>query len=139
MPRGILPQSITHEARGLLGFSLQRAMKASNYPCVTAVGDLSRYARRPIAFTFKFVYQRWLAHAAILAAVLVAVGCSVGTQYGIKLLVDTLTHPGGANHAWPAFGFLVAFIAADSVLWRLAGLVAHSAFVGVTGDLRRDL
>jgi len=64
----------------------------------------------------------------------------VGTQYGIKLLVDTLTHPSGANHhAWTALGFLVALIAADSVLWRLAGFVAHSAFVGVTGDLRRDL
>jgi ATP-binding cassette, subfamily B, bacterial len=25
------------------------------------------------------------------------------------------------------------------VLWCLAGLVAHSSFVGVTGDLRRDL
>ena len=120
-------------------FSLRRAMKASNFPRDTAVSDVSRYANRPIAFTLRFVYQRWVAHAAILAAVLAAVGCSVGTQYGIKLLVDTLTHPSGAHRAWPAFGFLVALIAADSVLWRLAGLVAHSAFVGVTGDLRRDL
>jgi len=115
-------------------------MKVSNSPRVTAVSDVSRYANRPIAFTFRFVRQRWLAHAAILAAVLAAVGCSVGTQYGIKLLVDALTHSSGANHhAWTALGFLVALIAADSVLWRLAGFVAHSAFVGVTGDLRRDL
>jgi len=114
-------------------------MKASNFPRDTAVSDVSRYAHRPIAFTLRFVYQRRVAHAVILAAVLAAVGCSVGTQYGIKLLVDTLTHPSGAHRAWPAFGFLVALIAADSVLWRLAGLVAHSAFVGVTGDLRRDL
>jgi ATP-binding cassette, subfamily B, bacterial len=114
-------------------------MKASNFP-FTAIGDVSWYANRPIAFTFRFVYQRWAAHAAILAAVLAAVACSVGTQYGIKLLVDTLTHPGGGAHrAWPAFGLLVALIAADSALWRLAGLIAHSAFVGVTGDLRRDL
>src|SRR5262249_44140314 len=63
-----------------------------------------------------------------------------GTQYGIKLLVDTLTRPGdGADRVWPAFGLLIALIAADTVLWRLAGLVAHSAFVGVTGDLRREL
>ncbi len=94
--------------------SLRRAMKASNFPGDTAVGDVSRYANRPIAFTLRFVYQRWVAHAAILAAVLAAVGCSVGTQYGIKLLVDTLTHPNGAHRAWPAFGFLVALIAADS-------------------------
>jgi ATP-binding cassette, subfamily B, bacterial len=115
-------------------------MKASNSPAVTAISDVSWYANRPIAFTLRFVFQRWAAHAAILAAVLAAVGCSVGTQYGIKLLVDTLTHPtDGASGVWPAFGLLVGLIAADCGLWRLAGLVAHSAFVGVTGDLRRDL
>jgi ATP-binding cassette, subfamily B, bacterial len=115
-------------------------MKASNFACVAAVSDVSRYADRPIAFTFRFIRQRWTAHAAILLAVLAAVGCSVGTQYGIKLLVDALTRLGdGADRAWPTFGLLVALIAADSGLWRLAGLVAHSAFVGVTGDLRRDL
>jgi ATP-binding cassette, subfamily B, bacterial len=120
--------------------TLRRAMNTSNFVSGTAVSDVSRYANRPIAFTFRFVYQRWAAHAAILGAVLGAVGCSVGTQYGIKLLVDTLTGGGnGADGAWRAFGLLVALIAADSLLWRLAGLVAHSAFVGVTGDLRRDL
>src|SRR5215467_11685696 len=101
-------------------------MTASNFPCARAINDVSWYANRPIAFTFRFVHQRWAAHAAILAAVLAAVGCSVGTQYGVKLLVDTLTRPGdGAAHTWPAFGLLVALIAADSGLWRLAGLVAH--------------
>src|SRR5215469_8342337 len=115
-------------------------MTASNFPCARAINDVSWYANRPIAFTFRFVCQRWVAHAAILAAVLAAVACSVGTQYGIKLLVDILAHPGdGANRAWLAFAFLVALIAADRVLWRLAGLIAHSAFVGVTGDLRREL
>jgi ATP-binding cassette subfamily B protein len=115
-------------------------MKASSSPAVVAINDVSWYANRPIAFTLRFVYRRWIAHAAILTAVLAAVGCSVGTQYGIKLLVDTLTRPsGGASGIWPAFGLLVALIAADTGLWRLAGLVAHSAFVGVTGDLRRDL
>jgi ATP-binding cassette subfamily B protein len=117
-------------------------MKAS-LPSMTITNDASEYANRPVAFALRFVCRRWAAHAAILAAVLGAVGCSVGTQYGIKLLVDTLTHPGegadGAANAWPGFGLLVALIAADSVLWRLAGLIAHSAFVGVTGDLRRDL
>jgi ATP-binding cassette subfamily B protein len=109
----------------------------------TAGDDVSRYADRPIAFALRFVCRRFAAHAAILAAVLTAVGCSVGTQYGIKLLVDTLTRQGGeaagAPNAWPPFALLVAFIAADSVMWRLAGLVAHTTFVGVTGDVRRDL
>jgi len=102
--------------------------------------DVSGYANRPLAFTFRFVRRRAIAHAVILAAVLAAVGCSVSTQYGIKFLVDALTNePIGANHIWAAFGFLVLLIAADNLLWRLASWVANSAFVGVTGDLRLDL
>ena len=101
--------------------------------------DLSRYAHRPIAFVLRFVWRHPAAHAMILAAVLTAVGCSVGTQWGIKLLVDTLSQPPGAADAWPAFGLLVVFIVGDSVMWRLAGFIAHATFVGVTGDMRRDL
>jgi len=81
-----------------------------------------------------------VAHIAILTAVLAAVGCSVSTQYGIKLLVDTLANPAdGTNGVEVAFGLLAALIAADNLLWRLASWIANSAFVGVTGDLRRDL
>jgi len=102
--------------------------------------DLSRYTNRPVAFTLRFVYRRRVAHIAILTAVLTAVGCSVSTQYGIKLLVDTLANPAdGTNGVEVAFGLLAALIAADNLLWRLASWIANSAFVGVTGDLRRDL
>ncbi len=107
---------------------------------MVAAGGLSRYADRPLAFALQFVRQRWATHAAIVAAVLAAVVCSVATQYGIKLLVDALTGlTNGTHHAWPAFGMLVALIAADNGLWRVAGLIAHGTFVGVTGDLRREL
>jgi ATP-binding cassette subfamily B protein len=34
---------------------------------------------------------------------------------------------------------LVVLIAADNFLWRIASLIANVSFVGVTGDLRRDL
>jgi len=62
------------------------------------------------------------------------------TQYGVKLLVDTLSQGGpGAAGVWLAFGVLVALIASDNLLWRLAGWVGHSTFVAVTGDARRDL
>ena len=43
------------------------------------------------------------------------------------------------NGVWLAFAFLGALIAADNLLWRLAGWVGHSTFVAVTGDVRRDL
>jgi ATP-binding cassette, subfamily B, bacterial len=76
----------------------------------------------------------------IVSAVVAAVACSVGTQYGVKNLVDSLT--AGSSHAsgvWLAFGFLMALIAADNLLWRVASWTASFTFVGVTGDLRRDM
>ena len=99
--------------------------------------DLCRYSGRPFAFIFRYVRRRAFSHAVIGTAVLAAVGCSITTQYGVKYLVDTLS--GHGNHVWFAFGLLVSLIAADNLLWRIAGFVMSSAFVRVTGDLRRDL
>ena len=81
---------------------------------------------------------RPISHSAILTAVLAAVACSVGTQYGVKYLVDILANHNGAG-VWIAFGLLGSLIAADNLLWRLASWIANTAFVEVTGDLRRDL
>jgi ATP-binding cassette subfamily B protein len=62
------------------------------------------------------------------------------TQYGVKNLVDSLgagpTHAGGV---WLAFIFLMSLIAADNFLWRVASWIGSFTFVGVTGDLRRDM
>ncbi len=100
---------------------------------------LSTYAKRPTAFLLRYVRRRPWAHAAIVAAVVGAVGCSVSTQYGVKYLVDTLSAGPSGDTIWFAFGFLVALIAADNLLWRLAGWVSSHAFVSVTGDLRSEL
>ncbi len=102
------------------------------------MADLCDYAGRPLAFVLRYVRQRPVAHAIILTAVLGAVACSVGTQYGVKHLVDVLSNHYGAG-IWLAFGLLASLIAADNLLWRLAGWIANFAFVAVTGDLRRDL
>jgi ATP-binding cassette subfamily B protein len=100
--------------------------------------DLCGYGFRPLAFVYRYVRMRPWSHAIILAAVLGAVACSVGTQYGVKFLVDTLSS--GANAAvWTAFCLLGTLIAADNLLWRIASWIANFAFVGVSGDLRRDL
>jgi ATP-binding cassette subfamily B protein len=101
--------------------------------------DLCQYADRPIAFIARYVRRRPIAHAAIAAAVLAAVGCSVSTQYGVKFLVDTLSQGPAGAHAWLAFGILVSLMAADQLLWRVASWIASNAFVAVTGDLRNDL
>src|SRR6476661_3194097 len=103
--------------------------------------ETCRYVDRPFAFIFRYVRLRTFSHAVIVAAVLAAVACSVTTQYGLKHLVDTLASGPSvaARGIWLAFLFLVFLIAADNLLWRLAGWVASFTFVRVTGDLRRDL
>ncbi len=108
-----------------------------------AMQDACRYSDRPLAFLARYVRRRPVAHAAILIAVVAAVACSVGAQYGVKVLVDTLagglyvgTH---ARDAWLGFLLLATLIAADNLLWRVASWIASSTFVAVTGDLRRDL
>src|SRR5688572_22801133 len=100
---------------------------------------LSSYAKRPIAFLLRYVRRRALSHAAILAAVIGAVACSVSSQYGVKFLVDVLSGSAADSAIWLAFALLVSLIAADNLLWRLAGWITSYAFVGVTGDLRGEL
>src|SRR6266851_3460835 len=103
--------------------------------------DVCRYASRPLAFVVHYVVARPIAHTVIVIAVVAAVTCSVGAQYGVKILVDVLSAglAGSAGAAWTGFVLLASLIAADNLLWRLASWIASSAFVGVTGDLRRDL
>src|SRR6201988_2189769 len=103
-------------------------------------GDLCAYATRPFAFIFRYVRFRAPSHAMIVAAVLAAGVCSVTTQYGVKYLVDQLALGPATSHGiWFAFALLVGLIAADNLLWRVAGWIASFSFVRVTGDLRRDL
>jgi ATP-binding cassette subfamily B protein len=70
---------------------------------------------------------------------LAAVGCAVGSQYGVKNLVDALSNGGGSGELWSAVAVLLALVAGDNLLWRLGGWVAARAFVKVGGDLRIDL
>jgi ATP-binding cassette, subfamily B, bacterial len=102
--------------------------------------QLSGYAHRPFHFVLRYLRQRRLSHLVILTAVVAAVACSVGTQYGVKSLVDSLSAgPTHADNVWLAFLMLMSLIASDNFLWRIASWVASFTFVGVTGDLRRDM
>ncbi len=98
-----------------------------------------RNAHRPFAFILSYVRRRKLSHIVIVSAILAAVACSTGTQYGVKSLVDALSGAPQAITVWVAFALLVSLITADNLLWRVAGWISSSAFVAVTGDLRRDL
>jgi ATP-binding cassette subfamily B protein len=117
-----------------LGFSF-----SSNGFC-SYMDNLSGYAHRPLSFVLRYLRQRLASHVVILSTVIAAVACSVGTQYGVKYLVDGLSAgPARAGSVWLAFVFLMSLIAADNFLWRIASWTASFTFVGVTGDLRRDI
>jgi ATP-binding cassette, subfamily B, bacterial len=102
--------------------------------------NLSGYANRPLPFVLRYLRRRLASHVVIVMSVIAAVACSVGTQYGVKYLVDGLSAgPARAGSVWLAFIFLMSLIAADNFLWRIASWTASFTFVGVTGDLRRDI
>jgi ATP-binding cassette, subfamily B, bacterial len=100
--------------------------------------NLSIYSRRPFAFVGRYLRSLLPSHAVIVGAVCAAVLCSIGTQYGIKFLVDSLAAAVPRN-VWLAFAILGLLISADNLLWRIASWIASGTFVRVTGDLRRDL
>src|SRR5262249_51266431 len=100
------------------------------------MGDLCSYADRPFAFIARYLRRRALSHATIVTFVVIACGCAVSTQYGVKLLVDTLGDHATAAALWFAFILLAALIAADNLSWRLASWVASSALVAVAGEPR---
>jgi ATP-binding cassette subfamily B protein len=103
------------------------------------IDELCKYANRPFAFVGRYLRRRWFAHLAILIAVIGAVGCSVATQYGVKFLIDTLAQGPKAASVIAPFVVLALLIAADNLLWRVACWIGSFTFVGVNGDVRREL
>jgi ATP-binding cassette subfamily B protein len=102
---------------------------------------LLRYRHRPIGFLLHYVRRHAAAHAVVLGAVFAAVVFSVTSQYGLKRVIDVVSHgpAGGGGAVWGALGVLCALIAADNLTWRIGGFMAARAFVAVTGDVRSDL
>src|SRR5215469_190835 len=103
--------------------------------------SLPKYASRgPGRFLLHHVFNRPVGHLVVLLSVLVAVGCAIGSQYAVKNLVDVLSiHNPPDVTLWGAVGFLLALVAGDHLLWRLAGWVASYVFVATGGDLRLQL
>src|SRR4051794_41030250 len=96
---------------------------------------------RPLAFLFAYVRRHPAGHLTVLLSVIVAVVCSVSTQYGLKYLIDivSLGRDAAGARVWQAFALLCGLVAADNLSWRVGGYAAHRTFVAVTGDIRRDL
>jgi ATP-binding cassette, subfamily B, bacterial len=102
---------------------------------------LPRYASKgAIRFLGRYVRRRFVSHFVVLAAVLTAVACNVGSQYAVKNLVDVLgTHQPPSTVLWGAVGILLGLVAGDNILWRIAGWASTHAFVAVGGDIRLEL
>jgi ATP-binding cassette subfamily B protein len=103
--------------------------------------SLPRYASRgALLFLLHYIGRRAASHLVVLVAVLAAVGCAVGSQYAVKGLVDVLgVHNPPDTRLWGAVGVLLALVAGDNLLWRVAGWASTHAFVAVGGDIRLDL
>jgi ATP-binding cassette, subfamily B, bacterial len=86
-------------------------------------------SRGPIPFLLHYIRRRMIGHLIVLAAVLAAVGCAIGSQYAVKNLVDTLESRTG--NIWIAVGLLFGLAAGDNLLWRLAGWVSTNVFPAV--------
>src|ERR1700730_16072995 len=90
----------------------------------------------PGKFFLRYVRRRLGSHIAVLLAVLAAVGCAVGSEYGVKNLVDALGSGGADSQSlWSAVGLLLALVAGDNLLWRLAGGLSPPTSVPVGGAL----
>ncbi|HWB51829.1 MAG TPA: ABC transporter ATP-binding protein [Stellaceae bacterium] len=97
-------------------------------------------ARGSTRFLLHYVRRRLGSHLVVLTAILAAVGCAIASQYAVKNLVDVLGWQSPpATSLWAAVGILLALVAGDNLLWRVAGWVAARAFVELGGDLRLDL
>ncbi|EHL95093.1 ABC transporter, ATP-binding protein [Acetobacteraceae bacterium AT-5844] len=108
----------------------------------TKTDEVLRYANRPVAFLLRHMRPRAGSHIAIMLAVLGAVGCSVGSNYAVKHLIDTLSgDPSqiGAAAVWTAFAILAGIIATDNMLWRVGGWIAADRFPRATASMRAEL
>ena len=102
--------------------------------------NLPRLRAHPIGFLWHYVRRHPWGHATVFLSVLIAVVCAVSVQYGLKHLIDIVAAgPSKATGLWLAFAMLCSLVAADNLLWRVAGWAAAYTFVAVTGDIRRDL
>src|SRR6516165_1435406 len=102
--------------------------------------ELTRLRARRSGVLWRHLRQRPWGPAIVFCSVAVAVACAVSTQYGLKHLIDIVAAgPSTDGRIWWAFAMLCALVAADNLLWRVAGWSAAYTFVAVTGDIRRDL
>ena len=96
--------------------------------------------RRPVAFLWGYIRRRpWLFGTLTLLIVL-ASACSVGVQYGMKLIVDAMAGDDRQSRLiWWSLGLFISLIALESIFWRLSGWIGCRAVVATGVDVRLDM
>src|SRR5258708_32610133 len=123
---------------GLLSAYARRATPNAAAGLNPSLPDFARHG--PGRFLLHYICRHPSSHAVVFGAVLAAVVCAVGSQYGVKHLVDALSSTATSDYAlWSAVAFLLALVAGDNLLWRLGGSEAARTLVAGGGDLRVDV
>jgi ATP-binding cassette subfamily B protein len=100
----------------------------------------STFLQGPYRFVLHYIVGRPWQFGALLLAVVGAAGCAVAVQYVMKLLVDGMAGPREASAAvWSALVLFVAFIAGESIMWRITGWLACRTTLSVGVNMRLDL
>ncbi len=96
--------------------------------------------QRPVAFLWCYVRRRpWLFGTLTLLIVLAA-SCSVGVQYGMKLIVDVMAGDDRLSRTiWWSLALFISLIALESAFWRLSGWIGCRAVVATGVDVRLDM
>jgi ATP-binding cassette subfamily B protein len=95
---------------------------------------------RPGAFLWHYIRRRSWLFGALLVLIVTAAACSVGVQYGMKLIVDTMASDDRQSWMiWRWLALFVSLIAAESICWRLSGWIGCRAVVATGVDVRLDM
>jgi ATP-binding cassette subfamily B protein len=95
---------------------------------------------RPLAFLWRYVRRRPWLFGTLALLIATAAACSVGVQYGMKLIVDAMASD--ARESWLIWRWLALFItliATESLCWRLSGWLGCRAVVATGVDVRLDM
>ncbi|MDB5878303.1 MAG: transporter related protein [Variovorax sp.] len=96
--------------------------------------------RRPAPFLWRYVRQRPWLFGILTSLIVLAAACSVGVQYGMKLIVDAMAGDDRQSRLiWWSLGLFISLIALESVFWRLSGWLGCRAVVATGVSVRLDM
>lgn len=92
------------------------------------------------AFLWRYVRRRPWLFGTLTLLIVTAAACSVGVQYGMKLIVDAMAGDGRESRMiWRWLALFISLIAAESLCWRLSGWLGCRAVVASGVDVRLDM